>query len=363
MSPRSRSGLALPAALFTIALIVLFIAGTAFAATQEARASAGALAERIALEAAEYGSATVLRDWDRSWNLVTPVGQTLGPFTYSLAGGATAHVRLTRTGLTTWWVISEGHVGTLALREARRTINAVYRLDLPPPVPDAALAVVDSALVSGGATVIGTDSMEIGGICSNLPVAPIAGVAAADTTRITGLAGIVGAPPLASDSTIATRITAIDSALTPDIVLPAGSIVTPGPVISAGLCDTLASANWGDPTGGVCGARFPVIRVAGDLTVRGGMGQGILLVAGDVAFENGAMFAGIVIARDDFVTGSGGGSILGAVVAGDAVSSPGDHTAVGNGGRIQRSSCRIRQARLAAATPARVTHRWWMEFE
>jgi hypothetical protein len=363
VTPHPRAGLALPAALFTIALIVLFIAGSAFAATQEARASAGAIAQRVALEAAEYGAVAVLRDWDRSWNLTTPVGQTAGPFTHSLAGGATAQVRLTRTGLSTWWVVSEGQVGSSALRAARRTINAVYRLELPPPVPDAALAVVDSAQVTGTGAVIGTDSTEVTGVCYNLPVAPIAGVAAPDTTRVTGLAGIAGVPQLATDSSIVARIAAIDSSLTADIVLPGGSIVTPAPILTAGLCDTVAVTNWGDPAGGPCGTRYPIIRVPGDLTVRGGTGQGILLVAGDVWFENGATFAGIVIARDDFVTGSGGASILGAVLAGDAVRGIGDYTTVGSAGRIRRSSCRIRQARLAAASPARVKQRWWMEFE
>ena len=36
----------------------------------------------------------------------------------------------------------------------------------------------------------------------------------------------------------------------------------------------------------------------GDLIVRGGMGQGILIAAGDVQFENGAAFSGIVTPRD-----------------------------------------------------------------
>lgn len=361
MTPHNRAGLALPAAIFTLALIALFIAGSAFAATQEARASVGTLAERVALETAEYGAVAVLRDWDPAWNLSVPIGQTTGPFIHTLASGAAAHVRPTRTSLTTWWVVSEGNVGGAASRAARRTVNAIYRLDLPPLVPDAALAVADSVQVAGSGAVIGTDSVEAIA-CGDLAGTAVAGIAAVDTTRVTGLAGITGAPLLLSDSTIPLRIPAIDSALTADIVLPSGSIVTPAPIVTAGVCDTLPASNWGDPAGGACGAHYPVIRALGDLTVRGGTGQGILVVAGDVRFENGAAFAGIVIARDDFVTGSGGGSVLGAVIAGDAVRGAGDHTVVGDGGHIRRSSCRIRQARLAAAPLVRVRQRWWMEF-
>jgi hypothetical protein len=99
------------------------------------------------------------------------------------------------------------------------------------------------------------------------------------------------------------------------------------------------------------------------VTIRGGVGQGILLAAGDVVFENGASFAGLVMPGDDFLTGAGGGSVLGAVIAGDAFRGAGDHTIIGSGGHIRRSSCRVLRARLASATPIRVKHRWWAEFE
>jgi hypothetical protein len=146
-------------------------------------------------------------------------------------------------------------------------------------------------------------------------------------------------------------------------VIPAGAIVTPAPAIAAGVCDTTATTNWGDPAGGACGAHLPVIKALGDLTLRGGVGQGILIVNGDVVFENGASFAGLVMVADDFATGAGGGSVLGAVIAGDARRGAGDQTIVGSGGHIRRSTCRLRQARLAAASPVRAKHRWWAEFD
>lgn len=357
-----RRGLALPAAIFTLTIILLFIAGSAFAATQEARAARGTLSERAALETAEYGAVAVLRDWDPSWNVSMPVGQTLGPFTHTLSSGSTAIVRVTRTSLTTWWVVSHGTVGGTVAREARRTVNALFRLQLPPVVPDAALGVADSAQVTGTGAVIGTDSVEATGLCGGLAAVPGAGVAAPDTTRVLGLTGITGTPPLLADSAAVSVAGRLDSALVPDVVLPDGAVVTPMPVITGGVCDTLAVTNWGDPGGGACSRYFPVIRAMGDVTVRGGTGQGILIAAGDVRFENGAAFSGIVTARDDFVTGSGGGSVLGAVFAGDMRRGSGDYSVVGSGSRIRRSSCRVRLARLAAAHPTRITQRWWSEF-
>ena len=363
MNRRRRRGLALPVAMLTVTIVVLFVAGSAFATSQESRASVGALAERLALETAEYGAVAVLRDWDPAWNLAIPVGQTLGPFVHALSGGATASVRLTRASWTTWWAVSDGSTGGVVTRAARRAVSAIFRLDMPPPVIDAALAVTDSVRVAGTGTVVGTDSLEFFAACLGATPAPIAGIAAPDTTRIIGMAGVTGAPPVITDATVAQSLASLDSALTPDLVIPAGAVVTPAPVVAAGACDTTATTNWGDPAGGSCGAHLPVIRALGDLTVRGGVGQGILIVDGDVVFENGASFAGLVMVADDFVTGAGGGSVLGAVIAGDARRAAGDHTIVGSGGHIRRSSCRLRQARLAAANPVRARQRWWAEFD
>ena len=366
---KGRRGVALPAAVLVLAIVVLFVAGSAFAATQEARASVGALAERTALEAAEYGASAVLRDWDRAWNVSTPVGQTLGPFTHTLQGGAVSTVRLTRTSTTLWWVVSTGAAGgALARRASRRTVNALYRLDLPPSAVEAALAVADSARVTGIGAVIGTDSVEALVGCP-ATATPAAGVAAPDTTRVCdGGCGvtsgrITGSPPLRPDSSVSSSVTILAASLTPDVVLPAGAVVTPSPVVNAGACDTLAAGNWGDPGGGACRSRLPVIRALGDVTVHGGTGQGILLAGGDVIFEAGASFTGLIIASDDFLTGAGGGSVLGAVLAGDGRRGPADHTVVGNGGLVRRSACRVQQARLASAPPVRVRQRWWAEFD
>jgi hypothetical protein len=311
----------------------------------------------------------VLRDWDPAWNLNTPVGRTLGPFTHSLAAGASAAVRVTRTTLTTWWVVSEGQAGgTDGRRIARRAVNAALRLDLPPDAAKAALAVADSARVTGSGAVIGTDSVESIAICGAIP-AVTAGVAAPDTARICdGACGapgtrITGIPRLLTDSSVAANLAALAATLVADIVVPVGAVVTPAPVVTAGICDTSAANNWGDPAGGACASHWPVIRALGDLTIRGGSGQGIVVADGDVRFENGALFAGVVIAQDDIVTGAGGGTILGVAMAGDIRQAPADQTVIADGGVVRRSTCRIRQARLAAASPIRVKNRWWAEFE
>ena len=126
---RSRDGIALPAALLILTLLALFLAGSAFVALQESRSASNALGERRALEAAEYGAAALLRDWDPRWNLATRPGDTLGPWMHALAGGASAVVRATRATPTAVWAVSEGTAGMPAVdRRARRGQPLASRL-------------------------------------------------------------------------------------------------------------------------------------------------------------------------------------------------------------------------------------------
>jgi hypothetical protein len=89
-----------------------------------------------------------------------------------------------------------------------------------------------------------------------------------------------------------------------------GGSVTPGPEIREGRCVLGAPRNWGSPTApeGPCGAYRPAIAAEGDLTLRGGEGQGLLLVTGDLRLTEGARFAGLVLVAGDLTVE--GGSVL-----------------------------------------------------
>lgn len=78
----------------------------------------------------------------------------------------------------------------------------------------------------------------------------------------------------------------------------AGTTVTPAPVIDSGECDRLAAGNWGDPgaTGGPCTGWFPIIEAAPGTTVRGGVGQGLLIGKGALRLTGALRFRGIVVA-------------------------------------------------------------------
>jgi hypothetical protein len=344
---------------------------------QEARASTNAVAERRALEAAEYGVAAVLRDWDPQWNLAVAVGATLGPWTQGLAGGAAATVRVTRATPVTFWAVSEGTSGVPSMdRHARRVVAALLRLDPDDAQLTAALIVRDSAAISGG-WVSGLDSLSApfaDPFCAAAP-APAAGVAGPDTLRLCdGVCGapaglVTGVPPLAADTGAADPLRYLATppgawsllAARADILLPPNATVAPAPVSSGGTCVRNAPGNWGDPTPlSACHAWLPVIHAPGDVTILGGVGQGILLAGGDVRLDAAARFEGLIVAGDDIQVVNGA-TVLGAAQAGDAAAGTGDHSHITSGGSIHFSTCAVTRARLAVAPLRRVRQRWWSE--
>jgi hypothetical protein len=364
-------------AMAAIAITSLFIAGSAFFAAQQAHEGASVLSERSALEAAEYGAAAVLRDWNPDSNLVVPVGSTLGAYSYAVSG-ATARARVTRTTPTTYWVVAEGVAGPATLRgQATRRVAVLYRLDLAAPTVGAALAVRDSAEVRPGGAVVGGDSAIAGSpllSACRIPAAPVAGIAAPDTSRVcdgpcgSAAGHVTGSPPLLADARAAdtlryrrfgTRGWAALSAGA-DVVLPPNAVITPAPAVSGGACQRGLQANWGDPGGtSPCATYFPVISARGDLTISGGAGQGILLVDGDLRLEAGASFVGLVVASDDIITRPGGGVILGAAMAADSRAGTGDHTIIAAAGLIRYSACGVQMALFGSAPLHRVRSRSW----
>ena len=380
MRTASRRGIAIPATMITLTIIALFIAGTAYFALQEVRAGRNTMDEVPAMEAAEYAAAAVSRDWDRTSNLALSVGSTLGAFPYLLSGGASATARVTRATVTTFWVTADGGFGRASLGSgARRSLAVLYRLLVPQPDVRAALTARDSVAVRNGGVISGTDSVlgrpRVIPSCADA-APPVAGTATPDTGRVcdgscgSAAGNVRGAParladPATGDSgryVLFGDQTWQSLSSMADIVLPPNAIVTPGPISSGGTCQRGPASNWGDPSGTTaCASYVPIILAQGDVTVAGGGGQGILLAAGDIRLNAGATFVGFVVARDDIVTSTGGASIIGAALAGDARAGPGDHTVVEAGGVIRYSACGLWRALLGSAPLARVRQRAWME--
>lgn len=368
--------MALLAALVALLLLAIMAVGTMHLARGDFRRSRDDGAMRRAANAADAGAWDLLRRWSVTPHEGLPVGGVLGPDSLTLTG-ALAERRTVRTARLHWTATSVGTAGdSLSQTLARRVVQLALRLAIPDVVTDAALTVRDSVTIGGSATVVGSDTSLAawGSACVTGPA--VAAIALPDSSRLCdGACGggsvsgrVVGLPPLREDSaagdTARYRSFGAESwgSLTRHaaVVLSPSAVVTPAPSIVAGQCDRARADNWGTASGaGSCATYAPLIWARGDLEMRGGEGQGILLVEGDLTLSNGARFAGIVITRDDVRTQGIGGTVLGAVLAGDAVVAPGDHTDLAGASRVHRSSCAVARALEWSARLVPVRARAW----
>jgi hypothetical protein len=103
-----------------------------------------------------------------------------------------------------------------------------------------------------------------------------------------------------------------------------------------------------------CGDYRPVVRIAGPANIRGGQGQGILLVEGDLTVTGPFQFDGIVIVRGVLTT-TGADTLSrtfwGGVIAGR----------VQGANQFTYSKCSIDKALRAAARPKPLASRAWGE--
>jgi len=130
-----------------------------------------------------------------------------------------------------------------------------------------------------------------------------------------------------------------------------------------GSCNTGDVENWGDPLnpGSTCGGYFPIIYAPGDLNLNVGVGQGILLVEGDLSVQGKFEFYGIVIVRGRLKTQGGGAGAIhfrGAVMAANVDLQ--DNQIAGNA-QIQYSSCAVQRAETSAALGAQLRSRGWLQ--
>jgi hypothetical protein len=91
-----------------------------------------------------------------------------------------------------------------------------------------------------------------------------------------------------------------------------GGPYTPRPTYDGTVCRTSDQLNWGNPIGPVtddCHGHFPVIYSPGNLSMGGnGIGQGILVVDGDLTISGVFEFYGIVIVLGTFNNSQGSGT-------------------------------------------------------
>lgn len=365
--PRRRDGTALVAALLALTVGALLGAGVFLSAWRDQRAGSDALRRVRALAAAEYGLEHTLAPerWDVRWNRLPGLAHIRSD---SLPDRSSDTVRVWT--LTTWSVLgtSEG-IAIDGSRLARRRIARLAALRVPSITWPAVVVSRGAVTVRSRATVHGADSAADTDCVRALGVSPPSVAIAVppsdlvDTSACEGPC-LFGAPPVLvtseADGAIHSRLGGMERAaiVSAADARPAGIALRPRPTIGLeGTCDVADPDNFGDPFGllgasSPCREHAPLVFMAGDARLTGGVGQGLLVVDGDLSLENDARFDGIVMVRGTVRLG-GAARIDGVVIAGAAQ--------LEDAGAIGWSACGVLRALHALARPAIVAGPGWVE--
>jgi hypothetical protein len=284
-------------------------------------------------------------------------------------------VRVTKLNDFNYLVVSEGRAGSSAAAQARRRIAALLTLQIPQVNLRGALTTRGATRIGGSSLINGYDSSFVGWGCGATG-APLPGIAISDPTLITtsgcsGLSCVSGSPQVQTDSAAGDTSTYFRFGDTDwaqltsmaNKTLSAGPWSGLGPTFNAsGTCNTNDTYNWGDPlhlsANTNCQNYFPIIYAPGNLHITGGIGQGMLLVEGDLNVQGGAQFYGPVIVRGTLSTQGTGGHFMGGVMAANVDLL--QNTVLGNA-VIQYSSCAVAKALAGTAIPTFARGRAWVE--
>ena len=366
----SRQGMALAVAIFAIVLIGAIVTGAFFAATQEYRIGSNSLVQTRSLSTAEFGLSETMSGWSTPESSL-PIG-TVRNLTFTDANGGTATVRLTRLNETAFSLVSEGSAGTNLNNAARRQIALMLKLRMPQMAFLGALTVRGSTRLGGSSFIDGTDHNPPGWDCPPLgDMMPAVATNDAANVTFSGCTEgdcLEGDPPILEDPRAGQDSTYFEfgDVAWADLVAAANKVyddgatlVGIGPSVTGGVCNTGVLSNWGDVSRTTaCKSYFPVVYGKGNLKINGGIGQGILLVEGDLEVAGGFEFYGPVIVKGHLKTTGTGGHFNGGVMAANVDLE--QNTVLGNA-VVNFSRCAINQAVINSAVPQKMAERAWVE--
>ena len=233
----------------------------------------------------------------------------------------------------------------------------------------AALTVQGPTTIGGAAQIVGADSTPSGwSDCPPPDSGAQSGVRMPDSTQLTTQGGctgydcIDGDPPVQQDALVADStfsqfgdIDWMELAAYADTLAP-GTYSGIDPVFDgSGNCNTSVQINWGDPINiSNCSDYYPLLYVPGNLHLSGNVGQGMLLVQGDLSVSGGFEFYGVVIVRGRLSSTGTGGHFNGAVMAQNVDL---DDNKILGSALVQYSSCASNTALKAASVAGRLPSR------
>jgi hypothetical protein len=376
-SARDRAGIAMATALGGLVIIGVMIAGVFFTSNQELRVGTNTFVQERAFRAAEFGVNSALASWSNSEMLLLPIGGTKEIVYDSSAQGWRDTVTITRLNATGYLIGSTGTAFGGIQGSSRRRTALLVRLSVPSMEHKAAVIARDDIEV-GLVPITGFDTNPPGWTGCPLPDDSAAAIVVADSNLVDFTPAcplslcLLGAPKLletASALDTATYTTFGDetwSSLTPYAAKVYTNANKPpntlAPAVVNGVCDKTNAGNWGDPTrqnpAGSCESYFPIIHAKGSkLTLKGGTGQGILLVDGDLEISTNFSFNGPVIVRGRFESNTGA-KVNGTVLVANM---NGNNNEINGTSTVTYSSCAIKKAFENALPPKRVIERAWVE--
>ena len=345
MTARPRRGAALAIALFALVTIAALAHAVLAPSVASRRASRRTTAHHLAESAAEAAIAGIIGGWptDR-WQAIEVGGTVLATARASTGDPpliVNTESRVLRLDGSVFAVsVLAGAAQPDVPVAARRSVLVELRADVPDPAP---------ALTAGGHVRLAADTeIATADSCEgDPPESPQIVVAPASDVTAGGLAldeGALVRDPRAGEAATYARPAGFDVTRLTElagVALASGASVTPSPAEAAGECAP-GPANWGGGTG-ACASHRPVIVAGGDLRIRGGEGQGILIVDGRLVIEGPFRYTGLIVATGELVTAGGPVSLTGAVFVG-----PDGDVTVGEGPAVIRAS----RCALAAASEA-----------
>ncbi len=368
-------GIALAVAVFALVVIGALVAGTFFAGQLEEQSGRNTLFAAQAAEAAEAAFQNGVELANGETFSAMAVGAnpvTLATVTTN-GGHATGTAQVSRLGGNIYLIKALGTLGNAGGTVlASRSIGSLVRIDALDLPVNAGLTARGDVTISGNAEVTGLDKV---------PPAWASGVSCPPTDDVTGVRyndgtltikgggqKVTGDPESVKDPTLtAAQIQNMFSELKKLATLivtdnnPAASnpATTGNPV----RCDKSLLTNWGDPITKTspCFNYFPIIYHYGNLNLQGNIGQGILLVEGDLTVTGGFVFYGPVVVTGTLSTagnGSGGAKFYGGIIAGNVAL---DDNKISGGAMVDYSSCALRRALSNSANIEPLQERSWVQ--
>ena len=380
MMSNDRRGFALPAAIGALVIVGILVTAGFYMARQEVRIGVASKHANMAVNIAQAGANEVMANWN-GYQLgnIAIWGDTA--ITDTIASGIWT-VNIINANNFVYYLTASGQVteGGALWAGARRDIAIVTKMLFADIDPPAALTTRGKTVVKGNALINGTNTTPPAWnpYCTGFATNDTTGVLTNDTSLIgtSGAGAIAGSPTYDQDSTIVdstftnfgdmdwAQLTALAAAEGKNVSSLGSTINGIGPDTTAtGRCDEADLQNWGDTLPAApCGSYFPLIYHDNNVTIQsGGIGQGILLVEGNLDLRGDFLFYGIIIVQGNFETQGSGNRIIGAVMAANSLVDEQDIT---GGSEVTYSRCTIQRAILNNASLSRarpLDQRGWVD--